>query len=79
MGLHVNNDTLLQTTKCIKHLKCLRGEVHRFCKVRDTVRSGAFVFIEGAEDNSCLYHVKSDAVHICTCPIRAELHSRYDI
>jgi hypothetical protein len=71
----IDYKTVQAATLCSeKH--CLEGAAGGCCAVSHCVMD-RILLIDCAEDKSCPYKQDFDGGHVCTCPVRKEIFSRY--
>lgn len=74
----INEDILEKTTECKKNLSCLSGEKIELCKVELCVEDKIH-FIKCKNNEPCNYRVPFGYSHVCICPVRKELHNKYNV
>ncbi len=76
--IKVSEAAIKKTTKCRKKFSCLSGGIAGICKVEKCIGKD-LLFIECKENQYCNYRAYFGYSSLCTCPVRKELHSRYNI
>ena len=77
--LKVSEKALEQTTECGKYHACLAGHIYRICKVKTLAGSDRLLCNSVTKEFSCNYSQRFRKSHVCLCPVRKELFSRYGI
>lgn len=73
--LEVSEETRQDTDKCWQSFACLSEDKHQLCRVREYV--GGVLFVEKNGQTYCPYDVTFGYSHICSCPVRGEIHKKY--
>ncbi len=76
MAMQVSEEARQRTDKCQRGFACLSPDQKPGCAVRRAVRHALFVNRE--DSPSCSYDMGFGYSHICSCPVRWEIHSRYE-
>jgi len=76
VDFEVSGETLQRTDKCWRSFACLSSDEEIVCPVRDYI-SGV-LFVARKAETYCPYDVTFGYSHICSCPVRREIHKRYD-
>lgn len=76
MAMHVSEEARKSTDKCRRGFACLSPHANPGCAVRRSVRDVLFVEKEDAPE--CSYDMSFGYSHICSCPVRWEIHDRYE-
>jgi hypothetical protein len=81
MYLKISNETLLETTKCLRDFKCLTAEKGDICIAKCRVEisiANKLLFVKKLHDNDCHYNAMSFGYsNICQCPTRQEIYNLY--
>ncbi len=76
MKLEIRAGTLQETEKCRNNFSCLADDKGCLCDVEDSY-DGRVLFVKAANSKSCEYMMSFGYSHVCHCPTRKELYSRY--
>jgi hypothetical protein len=88
MGFSISDVSLKRTTKCPSNFLCLTNDKNPMCSKDRPICSveiplESMIFVEDMNNcyayNNCVYKEKYGAAHICTCPVRFEIYSRYNM
>ena len=71
----VDYKTVQATTLC-KEKRCLQGTDGVCCPVNHCVMD-RILFVDPPPEETCPYDQAFDGGHVCTCPVRKEIFSRY--
>jgi hypothetical protein len=77
MTREVSEEARQKAEKCQHGYACLSDHKSPRCAVRSSVRGVLFVNDRAADH--CPYGMSFGYSHICTCPVRWEIHNRYGI
>ncbi len=78
MGRKIRRETYQKTTDCDKNWICLIEDMAPGCEVESLVK-GKCLFVKVDGDRPCSYLKPFHEARICYCPVRLELHERYEI
>lgn len=76
MTLEVSEEALDRTENCWRDFQCLSGDGKGTCEVLDVI--GGVLFVEEGETIYCPYRTGFGYHWICWCPVRHEIHERYE-
>jgi hypothetical protein len=88
MGFSISDVSLKRTTKCPSNFLCLKNDTNPMCSKERSICSveiplESMIFVKGMnncyEYSDCAYKEEYGAGHICTCPVRFEIYSRYKV
>jgi hypothetical protein len=77
LNLEIPDSVKRKATKCLFDFSCNttgRCSLQESCKVESSI--GEIVWITAKPLNNCPYYVPFGGGHICTCPVRAYLHTK---
>lgn len=77
MDTKISKDVINNTTRCKKNFSCLSGE-NPICRVELCV-DDKIHFIKCANNEPCSYKIPFGYSFVCICPVRKELHNKYNI
>jgi hypothetical protein len=77
MTREVSKEARQKADKCHHGLACLSNHESPRCAVRSTVRG--VLFVKNTAADHCPYGMSFGYSHICTCPVRWEIHDRYGV
>jgi hypothetical protein len=86
MEFRISYESVKRTTKCPSNFFCLTNvrnpmcsKERPMCSVEVPLESMIFVKDKNQYNayNDCAYKVAHGAGHLCTCPVRFEIYSRY--
>jgi hypothetical protein len=75
--IKVSEETRQRTNKCWRGFACVSDPEGIMCAVRSCVRG--VLFVDKQKARYCPYEVTFGYSHICSCPIRQEIYTRYGI
>ncbi len=78
MNRKIRRETYQKTTNCDKKMVCLIEEIVPGCEVESLVK-GKCLFVKTDGNRPCFYLKPFHEAHICYCPIRLELHEKYEL
>jgi hypothetical protein len=76
--MEINESTIKETCKCSFDFECLKNEYH-FC-LRSNVENliiNSILFVKCIQ-NDCLYKLNYGNGAVCNCPVRKEIHIKYE-
>jgi hypothetical protein len=73
----VSEDTIQSTYGCLKNFACLEGKAE-LCDV-ERYLNNEVLFIGSDGKNICNYRMSYGDSYMCCCPVRKELHRKYNI
>ena len=77
MEMKIPQEIIEQTTQCTKNISCLSDKTRDVCKVLHA--DGVNVLFIEKNAKSCPYKIPFGSSYICSCPIRHELYTKYNI
>lgn len=78
MKFEIDEAIIADTTKCPKKFVCLKGKAHLHCMVERNV-GGRVNFLACLSEESCPYQMLFAGDTACTCPVRREIYTRYNV
>ncbi len=78
MEFHVSNEIKKSAINCRKKFICLSRNEANICKVISSVNNDV-IFVYCQNNCVCVYQHNFNNRIICTCPVRLEIYSKYDI
>ena len=87
MAFSISEETLKRTTKCPSNFLCLSNDKNPMCTEERPIcfveiPLESMIFVRDKTNNSyndCVYKEEYGAGHLCTCPVRIELYTRYNM
>lgn len=67
-----------ETTKCKRGLACITGKGKPCCTISKLISDTVFL-IEDDDETACPYRSSFGFSQLCNCPVRQELHRKYNI
>lgn len=77
MAKEVSREARQKAEKCQRGFVCLSDGETPCCPVRSSVRG--VLFVKNVAAHHCPYGMSFGYSHICSCPVRWEIHDRYGI
>ena len=78
MKTKVDDYILQATNKCKNNFSCLEGNKECMCTIVHS-NNNHTVQIDGKPVSSCNYILSMGSKMYCLCPVRNELHNRYNL
>jgi hypothetical protein len=77
--LEIDQSIINEATRCVHNHQCLTNNefICRLAKVESFV--GKEIMFVDCENNACKYITHFGYAHVCSCPVRIELHKKYQI
>ena len=88
MALSISDESLKRTTMCASNFLCLTTDRNPMCSKERPMCSvevplDSMIFVKDTNNyyayNDCLYKVAHGSGYLCTCPVRFEIYSRYNM
>ena len=88
MALQVSEESRKKTTKCPSNFLCLTENENPMCSKERPMCSvevplESMIFVRDKNNNytnyDCVYKVAYGSGYLCTCPVRFEIYSRYNM
>jgi hypothetical protein len=78
MEVKIDSETVGRATQCNKKYQCLEDEKRHVCPPDYQIPEDG-LFIRRLSMDDCPYVIPFGNSHVCDCPVRVELYSRYGI
>jgi hypothetical protein len=78
MKVTIDSEIVGRAEKCKKEQQCLENGKRQVCPPEYQIPKNG-LFIKRLSMDSCPYMIAFGNSHVCNCPVREELYSRYSI